>query len=100
MAQSTNDNDVYPAVARSRERDAHGEAAMLLVESLIHGLIDQSVISVSEAIEIVDAAADVQAEIVIDRGDPPALSSSLTMLNSICSSLRQYMPARGAGNGI
>ncbi|RST31295.1 hypothetical protein HMF7854_10950 [Sphingomonas ginkgonis] len=68
--------------------DPHGQAAMLLVESLIHGLIGQSVISVAQAIEIVEIAADVKEEIGADLGDTPdALQKSLNLLNAIRSSL-------------
>ena len=90
MTEKTHDNDAAPIEARGREPDAHGQAAMLLVESLIHGLVSRSVISVEEAIEIVEIAAEVKAEIAIDLGDSPeALHRSLTMLESISSSLRQ-----------
>lgn len=43
----------------AHDADAHGQAALLLVESLVHGLIARSVISVTEAVEIVDVAAEV-----------------------------------------
>jgi hypothetical protein len=41
----------------------HGRAALLLVESLIHALLEKSVISHGEAIDIIDIAADVEAEL-------------------------------------
>ena len=41
---------------------------MLLVESLIHGLIARSVISVAEAVEIVEVAAEVKTEIAEELG--------------------------------
>lgn len=44
-------------IASLPEPDAHGQAEMLLVESLIHGLIARSVISVADAVEIVEIAA-------------------------------------------
>ena len=89
MAENTNDNHAYPAVARPREPDAHGQAAMLLVESLIHGLIARSVITVADAIEIVEVAADVKMEIGADRGDSPeTMRRSLNLLSAITDSLR------------
>jgi hypothetical protein len=48
--------------------NAHGEAALLLVESLIHGLVARSVLSVDEAISLVAVAMDARAEIVAERG--------------------------------
>jgi hypothetical protein len=90
MTEKTNDNDAAPIEARRHEPDPHGQAAMLLVESLIHGLVSRSVISLEEAVEIVEIAAEVKAEIAIDLGDSPeALRRSLTLLESISSSLRR-----------
>lgn len=89
MNEHTNDNLGYPAAPRSPEPDAHGQAAMLLVESLIHGLVDRQVLSVADAVEIVEAAADVKAEIASDMGDSPeTMRRSLTMLAAISESLR------------
>jgi len=82
-------------IASLPEPDAHGQAAMLLVESLIHGLIARSVISVADAVEIVEIAADVKADIGAEIGDTPAtLRRSLTMLEAIGKSLSLDIPAR------
>jgi hypothetical protein len=90
MTERTNDNEAAAAGQRRRDPDPHGQAAMLLVESLIHGLVSSSVISVEEAVEIVDTAAEVKIEIANDLGEAPeTLQSSLTMLESISASLRQ-----------
>ncbi len=43
--------------------DAHGHAALLLVESLLHRLVERSVISTDEAIDILETADSVQVEI-------------------------------------
>lgn len=84
MDPISNDNDHAPL----RGPDAHGQAAMLLVESLIHGLIARSVISVGDAIEIVEVAADVKHEIADEMGDSPAtLRKSLGLLTAITASL-------------
>lgn len=83
----SNDNDVSPG-GSDQGPDAHGQAAMLLVESLIHGLIAKSVISSGEAIEIVDVAVDVKKEIAGELGDSPqTLQKSLAILSAIRVSL-------------
>lgn len=88
---SENSNDNHPAVAATprREPDAHGQAAILLVESLIHGLIARELISVEEAIEIVDTAAEVKLEVAAELGDSPrTMRHSLALLESISRSLK------------
>lgn len=89
MPEITNDNHPAGGAATRREPDAHGQAAMLLVESLIHGLIARSVISVEEAVEIVEMAAEVKAEVAAELGDSAAtLHRSLGLLESISLSLK------------
>ena len=88
MPDVTNDNHL-DAVAPPREPDAHGQAALLLVESLIHDLVARTVISVDEAIEIVQVAAEVKAEVAAELGDSPAtMRHSLALLESIAHSLK------------
>ena len=85
---TSNDNDVARGDERLRGPDAHGQAAMLLVESLIHGLIAHAVISVGDAIEIVGVAAEVKQEVAHDLGDSPAtMERSLALLGAIHASL-------------
>jgi hypothetical protein len=89
MSENSNDNHPALAAAPLREPDAHGQAAMLLVESLLHGLIARAMINVEEAIEIVDTAAEVKAEVAADLGDSPrTMRHSLALLEAISRSLR------------
>ena len=93
MAEITNDNHPAGEPAKRREPDAHGQAAMLLVESLIHGLVERSVISAEEAVEIVETAAEVKAEVAADLGDSPeTMRGSLALLESISRSLKGDAP--------
>lgn len=89
MTAGSNDNNAAMAAAARREPDAHGQAAFLLVESLIHGLVDRRVISLEAAIEIVEVAVEVKAGIADELGDTPAtLRRSLGLLNGLADSLR------------
>ncbi len=75
-------------------QDPFGRAAILLVESLIHGLVSKSVISVPEAVEIVDIAADVRGEAGAEFDESRATTRrSLALLDSISTSLRSGMRA-------
>ena len=58
----TEDDDSAMRGILSAMPDPHGQAALLLVESLIHGLLASSVISIGDAIEIVETADSVQVE--------------------------------------
>ena len=93
MPENSNDNHAARNAAPPPEPDAHGQAAMLLVESLIHGLIARSLISTEEAIEIVDIAAEVKVEVAAELGDSPeTMRRSLALLDSISASLKLEAP--------
>lgn len=68
--------------------DAHGEAALLLVESLIHGLIERSVLSPAQAVEVIDIAADASVEIADQRGETLTLAEPHALLGYIAHGLR------------
>jgi hypothetical protein len=81
--------------ARVREPDPHGQAALLLVESLIHGLIANTALNVEEAVEIIGVATEVKTEIAAEWGDSPeTMQKSLTLLKAISESLMQDLPHR------
>ena len=76
------------SAARTPGTDEHGQAALLLVESLIHGLVARSLISVQDAVEIVDVAVEIRAAIEGDADDRPDTPTSLGMLEMIRLSLQ------------
>lgn len=85
----SNDNSAPAATPSGREPDPYGQAALLLVESVLHGLIEQSVFTVAKAVELVNIAAEVKSDIGADLGDSaPTLQKSLTLLAAISGSLR------------
>ena len=46
-----------------REPDAHGQAALLLTESLLHALVANAVLSNRQAVEVIEIAAEVKFEV-------------------------------------
>ena len=91
--ETSNDNDAVRADRPSGSPDPHGQAAMLLVESLIHGLIARSVISIEDAVEIVNVAAEVKEDVAADLGDTAAtMQRSLAILGAIGVSLIGDLP--------
>ena len=70
--------------------DPHGQAALLLVESLIHCLQERAILSNSEAIGIVETALEVQAEVaeVADGASAPMWRAH-ALLDAIVDSMRK-----------
>jgi hypothetical protein len=72
--------------------EPYGQAALLLVESLIHGLIARSSLTVEQAVEIVQIAAEVTKDTAAELDDTPATRKSIHLLDSICVSLMHDLP--------
>ena len=86
---STNDNDSATRGTPLPSLDPHGYAALLLVESLIHGLCEKELLSAGDAVEIAERARQVQfeqAEAADGAGAPMWRSHHL--LSAIAASLR------------
>lgn len=93
MTERTLNDNHSPRAPKGHGPDAHGQAAMLLTESMLHGLIARKVISVAEAVEIVEVAAEVKEEVAFDMGDTPStMRHSLALLGSIRLSLKNDLP--------
>lgn len=88
-------NDNQPARGRddTHAPDPTGQAALLLVESLIHALISRSVITVADAVEIIEVATEVTRDTGPELGDTGAtLERSLALLGTIHASLSHDLP--------
>lgn len=86
MPDSNIGDDHTPFAATVKDM-AHGAAALLLVESLIHGLIGRSILSLQEAIDIVDIAAEVERDLD-STGLGPPFGDFRSLLAPLSSSLR------------
>jgi hypothetical protein len=93
MSMLTNDNS--PAVVDGPwpHADPHGHAALLLVESLIHGLCEASLLSDDGAIAVAERAVSVQFDHA-KAADTAAAAMwrSHALLVSIATSLRSQDP--------
>jgi len=78
---------------KSHQPDAHGQAALLLAESMLHGLIARAVVPLGEAIEMVEIAMDAQAQIA-DSGMENSRDrrDALELLAEIRLSLEHDLP--------
>ena len=87
---STNDNDDFASPGSVPSTcDAHGHAALLLVESLIHGLCEASTLSAGQAVEIAERAVSVQFDQAKEAdGSGAPMWRSHALLQAIVASLR------------
>ena len=67
---------------------AAGHAALLLVESLLHHLIGTKMLTVGEAIEIIEVAIEVEREVGLTANDGLAQLVPPASLAAMASSLR------------
>lgn len=93
---STDDNASATREANLIMPDSYGHAALLLVERLIHGLIERGIISVDDAIEIVEGADSVQVDIAgAADGHGAPMWHSHALLSAIAESLRSDVSGTG-----
>ena len=94
MTISSNDN--RRPEPQSIPADAHGQAAVLLVESVIHGLIARSLVTVGDAVEMINVAADVSRDMALEFDEVPArILGSTTLLEAMSKSLGYDIPPNG-----
>lgn len=68
--------------------DAHGQAGLLLAESILHSLVASGTWTTAQAIETVEVAADVKLEVATLEHEPvDIMRHSLALLAGISESL-------------
>jgi len=95
---STIDNDPNAHPSPVFQPDAHGHAALLLVESLIHGLCENATLTITQAAEIAERALDVQLEYAeaANSGATDAMHRAQLLLKDITASLSIDRPEGSA----
>lgn len=80
-------SDFQPSPRRV-EPDAHGQAALLLAESILHALVEANAFTVAEAIDVIRIASDVKVEVANLTGESEGrMRQSLGLLAGIERSL-------------
>jgi hypothetical protein len=87
---------------RSPTPGAQGQAALLLVESLIHSLLDNGALTKYQAIEAIENALQVKEDSADELKEPSkTLRRSVTLLTNMQNSIRahsgRYDPSPDAG---
>lgn len=73
--------------------DAHGQAALLLVESLMHTLVETRVLDRSDVLALIRTACEVKIEAPVHTNESThRMRASLRLLNSIASSFETDGP--------
>jgi hypothetical protein len=86
-------NDFPPEseqAARHLEPDAHGQAALLLAESILHALVETGALSLAEALSVIETTCEVKVEVAEREGESSrrmheSLSLLLAMSNSFAA---------------
>ena len=88
MPEGANENDeIGPRLPRG-EPDAHGQAALMLSESILHALVEVSAMTSHEALEVVRTAQEVKAEVAALAGESRGrMEESLKLLDRIAISI-------------
>jgi hypothetical protein len=85
------DQNVLPS---NLEPDAHGQAALLLTESLLHMLVENGELTNAQAVDVVQTAAAVKVEVAEAAGESETrMLESLALLNRMEDSFRADEPA-------
>ena len=81
------------------EPDAHGQAALLLTESLIHMLVERGAITNTQAVEVVQIAAEVKVEVATAAGESAKrIKESLALLAKMQGSFESDQPEDQGGS--
>lgn len=87
-------SDLTPMDGRG-EPDAYGQAALLLVESLLHTLVERGVLTPQDIVSTVQVASDVKRDLAESTGESrERMKQSLGLLAAIERSFVAY----GGGN--
>lgn len=66
------------------EPDAHGQAALLLAESILHALVETGTLSNGGALSVIQTTCEVKAEVAAQQGESKGrMEESLTLLRAI-----------------
>lgn len=87
--------DTHPSPRRA-EPDAHGQASLLLTESILHALVETGTLTTDQAIGVVRTASEVKVEVAAEIGESRGrMKQSIGLLSAIELSLA----AGGKGDG-
>ena len=78
--------------SRKPDNSSQGQSALLLVECLMHALVEKKLLSREDFIEIVEGAAEVEGELAMAGATPPADAYG-SFLSPMANAFRQELGA-------
>ena len=88
MPPSFNDNDGFDKRPPREEPDAHGQAALILAESILHTLIETRTFTREQALQVIQTAVEVKIDVATEaRETNGRMQESLALLSMIARSL-------------
>lgn len=86
----TNDNNPAAPIdpsASHLEPDAHGQAALLLAESILHALVESKALTLEAALSVIETTCEVKVEVAEQAGESKGrMEASLALLQAISAS--------------
>lgn len=100
MANDTSSKDSSFGKDTNPQADAQGQAALLLLESLIHSLLDNGALTKQQALDAINSAAEVKEESASEHKEPDrTLQKSLALLTNMERSIEAYAgPYKSSGH--
>ena len=87
-----------PGDGRKAGPDAHGQAALLVTEALMHLLIEKGILSAGDALAIIHTSSDVKEEIISAGSEPRENAlASMALLTKMSLSFAQIQVGGGDG---
>lgn len=84
MPHSANENFAVRLPPPGNEPDAHGQAALILAECILHALVDIKAMTARQALDVVQSAEEIKTEIAALSGESETrMHESLELLKRI-----------------
>lgn len=91
MSNQTSTKDSSFSTDKKPDADAQGQAALLLLESLLHTLLDCGILDKTQAAEIFESACQVKEESAVEAKEPEStLRRSLGLLRNMQLSIAHH----------
>lgn len=90
MPHKANDNHAVRPPPPAEEPDAHGQAALILTETMLHALVDMKTMTTQQALDIVSSAEEIKTEVAGMSGESETrMQESLELLKRIGISIER-----------